>query len=190
MCKCEKKVIIKFSRENERCIIPTKTNENAGYDLYADPTIKAVLLAPLETKPISTGIRSVIPENYYAQIQERGSTGIKAMKYGAGVIDSSYRGIWNIVLTNCSDNMILLYDDKHVSLEEIDKFYEQLLSQSNLKVPYEIMKNHTVFYPISKAIAQFVLLPVPKTEIIETTPEDILSHETERMEGKFGSSGK
>lgn len=137
MCKCEEKVIIKFSRENERCIIPTKTNENAGYDLYADPTIQAVLLAPLETKPISTGIRSVIPENYYAQIQERGSTGIKAMKYGAGVIDSSYRGIWNIVLTNCSDNMILLYDDKHVSLEEIDKFYEQLLNQSNLKVPYE-----------------------------------------------------
>lgn len=171
-CKCMEIPRIKFSKENHRCIIPSKSIENAGYDIYADPIAngKEVIIKPLETKMIPTGIRAVIPEDYYAQIQERGSTGVKAMKYGAGVIDSSYRGIWNIVITNCSDKDIVIYDDTVTGEVGVDL--------------------NAIYYPMTKAIAQFVLLPVPKVEIEEISPEEVLSNKTERMEGKLGSSGK
>lgn len=171
-CKCTIVPKIKFSKENYRCTIPSKSEENAGYDLYIDPIAnrEQIIIKPLETKMLSTGIRAVIPEDYYAQIQERGSTGVKAMKYGAGVIDSSYRGIWNIVITNCSNKDIVLYDDTISGTVDADP--------------------NTILYPMSKAIAQFVLLPVPKVEIEEISPEEVLSNKTERMEGKLGSSGK
>ncbi len=171
-CKCIEIPRIKFSKENYRCIIPSKKIGDAGADLYADPIANgpSVVIKPLETKMIPTGIRAVIPEDYYAQIQERGSTGVKAMKYGAGVIDSSYRGVWNIVITNCSNKNIVLYDDTITSEVDADP--------------------NTILYPMTKAIAQFVLLPVPKVEIEEISPEEVLSNKTERMEGKLGSSGK
>ena len=168
-CKCNEVVEILFSKENDRCIIPSKLDDDAGRDLYADPSIGLIRIKPLETKMIPTGIRAIIPQNYYAQIQERGSTGVKAMKYGAGVIDSSYRGIWNIVITNCNNKDIVIYDDKTIKFDGNEN-----------EIPY----------PMSKAIAQFVLLPVPKVTITEVSPSKILENKSERMEGKLGSSGK
>ena len=178
-CQCVKDLpVIKFSRENDRCVLPSKEEGDAGYDMYIDPKWfelncnkdGLMLIGTNETMILSTGIRSTIPNDYYAQIQERGSTGIKAIKYGAGVVDASYRGIWNIVVTNCSQKVVILYNPMIKNNYEDGEF--------------------TIFYPISKAIAQMVLLPVPKVEIQEVTPEEILNNTTNRMEGKFGSTGK
>ena len=81
-----------FAKVKEGAIIPTKTEENAGRDLYACFDEDYIVIHPLETKLIPTGIATAFSPNYYAQIQERGSTGSKGIKYGAGVIDSGYRG--------------------------------------------------------------------------------------------------
>lgn len=189
-CKCNENVTIKFSKENERCIIPSKSNENAGYDLYADPELEIVFIEPLATAMVSTGIRSIIPEDYYAQIQERGSTGVKAMKYGAGVIDSSYRGIWNIVITNCSPKPLVIYDETKISEDDIIDSLIAKIGVLGKTVDRNKILDSLILYPMSKGIAQFVLLPVPKTKIEEVTVDEILSNKTERMEGKLGSSGK
>ena len=189
-CKCKENVLIKFSKENERCIIPSKSDENAGYDLYADPEQEIILIQPFSTTIVSTGIRSVIPEDYYAQIQERGSTGIKAMKYGAGVIDSSYRGIWNVVITNCSIKPLIIYDDTKMAEEDILKDISNSMGVLGKAIPPEQYTENVTLYPMSKGIAQFVLLPVPKVDIEEISIDEILSNKTERMEGKLGSSGK
>ena len=163
---------VKFSRENKSVKIPTKREGDAGRDLYVDLEWLnrehggEIVLEPLQTAIISTGLRSIIPESHYAQIQERGSTGIKAMKFGAGVLDASFRGIWNIILTNCSDKIIRIAEDNHC------------------QNPSEI------FYPANKGLAQFVFLEVPKVEIDEVSPEFILNSASERGEGKFGSSNK
>ena len=189
-CKCNENVTIKFSRENERCIIPSKRAFDAGADLYADPEQRIIFIDPLETAMVSTGIRSIIPEDYYAQIQERGSTGIKAMKYGAGVIDSSYRGIWNVVITNCNTKPLVIYDDARM---EIDKILEKISNMASVldeTLPLKEKLGNIILYPMSKGIAQFVLLPVPKINIEEVSINEILSNKTERMEGKLGSSGK
>ncbi len=189
-CKCNENVTIKFSKENERCIIPSKSNENAGYDLYADPELEIVFIEPLATAMVSTGIRSIIPEDYYAQIQERGSTGVKAMKYGAGVIDSSYRGIWNIVITNCSPKPLVIYDETKISEDDIIDSLIAKIGVLGKTIDRNKILDSLILYPMSKGIAQFVLLPVPKTKIEEVTVDEILSNKTERMEGKLGSSGK
>lgn len=179
-CQCVKELpVIKFSRENDRCVLPSKEEGNAGYDLYIDPkwfedNYSIFLdIYPNQTVMLSTGIRSIIPNDYYAQIQERGSTGIKAMKYGAGVIDASYRGVWNIVITNCSNKVIRLYGSE---------YYDSKYKLNSL-FDYEL-------YSINKAIAQMVLLPVPKVEVMKITPNEVLNDTTDRMEGKFGSTGK
>lgn len=191
MCNCEKPINIKFSKEHDGCIIPSRTYGNAGFDLYADPEFIGVYkyMHGLETLAIPTGIRSVIPPTHYFQIQERGSTGIKAMKYGAGVIDSNYRGIWNIIITNCSEKGLVLYDPNKISEEDlIDKLFEE--SDMFQLMGKDFITEACRFYPITKGIAQAVLLPVPKIEVEEITPEEVLEHKTDRMEGKFGSSGK
>jgi dUTP pyrophosphatase len=168
-------VKIKISRQNKNVVLPSKKDGDAGFDLYIDPAWfeknceDVIMLRKNETFMFSTGIRSIVPKEYYVQIQERGSTGVKAMKYGAGVIDSSYRGIWNIVITNCSNKTIVIYDPEKTQEKEL---------------------NGVVYYPLNKAIAQFVVLPVPNTKLEKATEEEIISNTTHRGDGKLGSSGK
>lgn len=169
-------VKILFSQENDKVVLPTKRVDDAGFDLYADPEFigEFVILFPLDTIAIPTGLRSVIPNTHYAQVQERGSTGIRGMKYGAGVIDASYRGVWNVVISNCSNSPVVFYNPNLISEEELQ----------------ERIEISAMMYPITKGIAQFVILPVPKVEIELASQEEVMNYTSDRMEGKFGSSGK
>ena len=47
-----------------------------------------------------------------------------------------------------------------------------------------------IYYPYEKAIAQFVLLPVPKVTIKELTMYDLLMFKSERGNNCLGSSKK
>jgi len=159
---------IKFSKENKWVKLPTKSEEDAGFDLYVDRKwLKEqggeFIINPQETKMLSTGLRSVIEPEYYAQLQERGSTGVKALKYGAGVIDSSFRGVWQVIVTNCSNKPIRISNHE---------------------------KEGYTHYSALKGIAQFVILPVPKTIIEEITVDEVLKTSSNRGEGMLGSSGK
>lgn len=170
---------LKYSRENERVVKPSKTEGNAGYDLYIDPQWfddeypNGIMFVEVgETVMLPSGIRYVIDQEWYIQIQERGSTGVKAIKYGAGVGDSNYRGILNTIITNSGQKPILFATSN--AMKNLNKFYEE---------------QYTI-YPVEKGVSQFVILPVPKFDLVEVTIDEILSHESERGEGKLGSSGK
>lgn len=165
----------KISRDHEDIVLPTKRDEDAGYDIYADSRWLneehngCLLIKPLETVMIPTGVRIALPKTHYVQVAERGSTGSKAIKYGAGIGDSGYRGVYNIFITNCSNNTVNLYDDRY---------------QDPIKrVGY-------VDYPASKAIAQFLIKEVPVVEWEEITKDELMSIESLRGEGKLGASGK
>lgn len=187
-------VKLQFAKTSKGATIPSKREGDAGYDLYIDRDWfnmnkgVTMLLSQGETSLFPLGLKSVIPNEYYAQIQERGSTGVHAMKYGAGVIDASFRGEWNIIITNCNSKPILIYDDSIVrDKKEVIREYFATKMCSSLE---NIVLDDYVFYPISKGIAQFVLLPVPKVEIEEVTEEEIELNTTERGAGMLGSSGK
>ena len=125
-----------------------------------------MIINPLETKLVPLGIGSAVSDDYYFQIQERGSTGSKGIKYGAGVIDSGYRGEWLIPITNTNTKPIII--TKNTGFED----------------------SSFIVYPYEKAICQAILLPVPKTEVEEISYEELEKIPSLRGTGKLGSSGK
>ena len=92
-------LIIYWDKLNERAKLPSKRDEDAGFDIYSDST-ENIILKPNETKFFTTGLRSAFPSNYWIEIKERGSTGAVGLSVRSGVIDSGYRGEWKIMLTN------------------------------------------------------------------------------------------
>ena len=76
------------------------------------------------------------------------------------------------MISNVSDKYVIFSNDKDIS--------------HHLG---PVMENkEVVFYPLSKAIAQVIFLPVPQLKVAEVELADLSS--SERGEGKFGSSGK
>ncbi len=158
-----------FGKLRENAIIPSKREEDAGYDIYACFDEDYFLFQPMETKRVPTGLVSAFSPDYYLQLQERGSTGTKGIAQRCGVIDSGFRAEWFIPLTNLNS----------VPLAIVKKGKECLFDGQNV-----------VLYPYEKAICQAILLPVPKTEVIEMPAEDIRKMPSLRSMGELGSTGK
>lgn len=160
-----------FAKVKPNAIIPTKREEDAGYDIFSCFEEDYIVIHPNTTKLIPTGIATAFSKDYYAQIQERGSTGSKGIKYGAGVIDSGYRNEWFVPITNCNYEILIIAKD----VKQAENLY-----------PFA----KKIIYPYEKAIAQFVVLPVPKMETKEIPYEELLEIKSERGLGALGSSGK
>ena len=164
-----------FAKLRPEAIIPSKSDENAGYDIYACVN-EDIVLRPFKTTLVPTGIAAAVSKDYYLQVQERGSTGSKGIKYGAGVIDSGYRGEIFIALTNTNTYPIKLTN----SAEE----YERIMSKRSDASASEAA------YPLSKAIAQLIVHNVPKMDVKEVSYEELKNFESERGDGALGSSNK
>ena len=166
-------LIIYWDILNLNAKMPTKRDEDAGFDIYSD-SAEDIILKPNETKFFSTGLRSAFPSNFWIEIKERGSTGAVGLSVRSGVIDSGYRGEWKIMLTNVNK-------------------YPVIFSHSVDKVTYvkgKIFKNKVkkVIYPLSKAIAQAVVIPLPHTECCPWDETQIAA--SERGQTGWGASGK
>ncbi len=176
--KCDDDKIY-FAKIRPEATIPTKKQEDAGYDVYACFDGNYFVIEPYATRPVPTGIASAISPKYYIQVEERSSTGKLGIKRNAGVIDSGYRG----------EYFILTYNTNNVPL---------VITKLNLdEIPNEFMvdgktyhKGSTIFYPASKAICELVVHILPSLETVELSYDDLLKIESERGTGGFGSSGK
>lgn len=116
----EKELEIIFAKVKENAILPSKEEENAGFDIYAcwdGVEKKDKIIKPHTTKLIPTGIACALPINYYFQVEERGSTGSKGIKKSAGVVDSGYRGEIFVAISNVNDKY-LIFGDKDTYLQE------------------------------------------------------------------------
>ncbi len=173
---------IKFARTRDDAIIPTREKGNAGFDIYGvipkeTPESSTIIIEPHTTVLIPTGIRSIIPDDYYIQIHERGSTGSKGIKYSAGVIDSSYRGEWFLATTNTNDKAVIFYEGNEHWLD--------IYKDSHPKY------KDAIFYSLSKAIFQGVVHSTHNDLNVRVVPEiTIDKSKTGRGNGKLGSSGK
>jgi len=188
MCKCNE-VNIKFAKTREDAIIPTKKEEDAGYDIYACFDEDYIVIRPNEVKLIPTGIASAFPNTHYFQFHERGSTGTKGMSYRAGVIDSGFRNMWQVPINNTSDKIIVICKDSKSFAKDNSRELNYLCNSIGSDIETYMDERYT-FYPYTKAIAQAVLLPVPKTNIEEVSYEELLEIESERGLGMLGSSNK
>ena len=61
-----------FAKVRPDGVIPSKRDEDAGYDIFLDFDGEYIRLEPHETKLLPTGIASAFEPGYYFQIQERG----------------------------------------------------------------------------------------------------------------------
>ena len=167
-------LIIYWDRLNERAKLPSKRDEDAGFDIYSD-SMENIILKPNETKFFTTGLRSAFPSNYWIEIKERGSTGAVGLSVRSGVIDSGYRGEWKIMLTNVNK-------------------YPVEFSYNVDKVTYikgKIFKNKIkkVIYPLTKAIAQAVVIPLPTIQCY-CDKDMVDGAKSNRGETGWGASGK
>lgn len=163
-----------FAKVKPNAIVPAKEDENAGYDIYACFDEDYMIIPAHSTKLIPTGIASAVSDKYYLQVHERGSTGSKGMKYGAGVVDSSYRGEIFVCINNVNSNDIIISK------------YETLYD----KIKADWFDYNPTIYPYSKAIAQLVVHEVPKMNVSEITYEELKNIPSKRGMGALGSSGK
>jgi dUTP pyrophosphatase len=157
-----------FAKIRPNATIPSKRDEDGCYDLYAYFDEDYIVIPPHEITSICTGIISSFSPKYRIGFRERGSSGTRGLEVMAGLIDSGYRGEWFVCLNNTTDRNIIIS-------KAIDK----------VKII-----NNEIFYPYSKAIAQFAVEFVPKVIIKEVSADEIKSIPSERGEGVLGSSGK
>lgn len=170
---------IVFAKLRETAIVPTKKIEDAGYDFYANFEDDYFVIKAGETRGVPTGIACAFSSKYYAQVEERGSTGKIGMKKSAGVMDSGYRGEYMIMTYNTNQKPIVI---SKVSENEIPEEFE--IQGETYK------KTDVIVYPYTKAICQVVLHEVPVLEEKEITYEELCSIASERGTGRFGSTGK
>ncbi len=186
-------------------IIPTKRDEDAGYDIYPCFEEDYIVIPPHETKMIPTGIASAFSDDYVAVLKERGSTGTKGIAQRCGVIDSGFRNEWICPITNTTDrNMIIskiTLDEliKNYAYETPDKdVYLEGFDHSSIYLKYNyisfdedcVVDEPTIIYPYLKAICQALILPVPKMNAKEISYDDLKSITSERGMGMLGSSQK
>ena len=94
-------VKIKLLRPTSK--MPTKgTDGSAAYDLYADNANK-IVMQPLSTVLVDTGIALAIPNGYCALVLPRSGLSLKSplrISNAPGLIDSDYRGEIKVILDN------------------------------------------------------------------------------------------
>ncbi len=111
-------------------VLPVKKEGDAAYDFYS---CEFVAIAPHKRRLIRTGVACEFPSNYVGRICDRSGM---AAKYGlhvmAGVIDSSFRGEWKILLFNTTDKVqyleaqtriaqVLFYEVANFPIQEVSE---------------------------------------------------------------------
>ena len=165
-----------FAKLRKDAQIPDRSPENAGLDIYPCFSEDYMLIEPGQTVLVPTGIASAIPTDYYIQIEERGSSGSRGIKYSAGVIDSGYRGEWFLAATNTNRKPVII---SKLDLDSLPPSVKELIEKSFIIYPYE------------KALFQGVIHHVHnELDRKEISIEELRRIPSSRGEGRLGSSGK
>ena len=188
-------VDIKFAKVRPNAIIPSKRDEDMGFDIYACFDEDYIVINPHETKLIPTGIASACTSDYGFLVFERGSTGSKGIARRCGVIDSGYRNEWFIGLTNTTNKTLYISKiskeeivDRMYNADDMNKKWDGIFgSIASIK---DNLENNIFVYPYSKAIAQALVVPVPKTTVEELSYDELKAIKSERGMGALGSSNK
>jgi dUTP pyrophosphatase len=93
---------LKVIKMNGFVNLQQRADGNAGFDLYAT---EEGSIAPNERMMVPVGICTSFSPEYYMRVAPRSGLAVKSgINVLAGVIDSSYRGEWKVILHNTSTN--------------------------------------------------------------------------------------
>ena len=170
---------LKFAKIRETAKVPSKRDEDAGFDLYADFEEDFFVINAGESRMIPTGIATAFSSKYYAQIEERSSMAKIGIKKSGGVFDSGYRGEYMIVTYNTNKIPFII---SKTPAEELSEEFD--IEGKTYK------KSEVIIYPYTKAICQVVFQEVPVFDVQEISYEELKQISSERGAGGFGSSKK
>lgn len=165
-----------FAKTDSKAIIPSKRDEDGAYDFYplikpretAEGVVYEQYLEKGKVNTVNTGIASAMSEDYFLSLKsERSSVAKHGITVLAGTIDSGYRGEIKLMVVPLEKNVL------------ISSMVDEVEEHADIKI-----------IPYDKAIAQAVLMPVPKVNVEELTYEELQDIESERGKGGWGSSGK
>lgn len=117
--RCPTSVIIKLLNKNAH--MPEKKSLNAAaYDLYAS---EGTIIAPGETKVVSTGLSMEIPIGFKGEIYSRSGLACKGIFVAnqPGKIDSDYRGEIKVILFNSSSSTFYVHSGDRIAQFEINE---------------------------------------------------------------------
>lgn len=157
-------------RKHEDAVIPSKRDDDAGFDIYPSFTDNAMIIERGKTVLISTNIASSFDSGYYFQLEDRSSMAVKGLKISGGVIDSGYRGEWLVCLTNNSEHDVIITKECQGETFAIG------------------MDTPSLVLPYNKAIAQAVLHVVPETKVKQIPYEELKEIPSKRSTNGFGST--
>lgn len=203
-----------FAKIKPNAIIPTKEDEDLGYDIYACTEEEYIIIPPHKTILIPTGIASSCDPKYGIILKDRGSNGSKGIHVYAGVIDSGYRDEWFVAWHNSNDIPVALTDLSKPALQRL-LMKESMLIVKNLSEslndvsPYQVQElfedvmsvvdkknelikslDNAIFYPMTKAICQAIIVDSHSMEVNEISYEELKAIPSKRGNGKLGSSNK
>lgn len=160
---------IYFAKSSNLATIPTKRDEDAGYDLFPIINGLDLRLYPGQIAKINTGVCTAFSKDYMFIVKERSSTGKHGLAIRMGVVDSGYRGEICICVNNTSGKTIVI--------------------TNNINKDYSVMGD-VVLIDSRKAIAQGLIVPCPtmKTAVIDV--EELQNIPSSRSTNREGSTDK
>lgn len=171
------KDVLYFAKMDSQAVIPTKRDEDGGYDVHAliepretehEGIVHEQLLEKDKVNFVGTGVASAMSSKYALSFQhERSSVAKNGMVVVAGLIDSGYRSEIKLMVIPMVKDILITSE-----VSEVEEYEDVIL------------------YPYSKAISQFTILLVPEVDVMELPYDDLLSIASERRFGGWGSSGK
>lgn len=166
-------MLLKIKKLTPDAIIPVRAHStDAGLDLYAN---EDVVIRPGETKIVKTGIAIQLPPDTVGDVRPRSGLSSKTklrVANAPGTIDEGFTGEVGVIF----DNIRKKKKKKDWMVETIDKGIYLMVEKDVPKGSYIIRKGDK--------IAQLVILPVLKPEIVEVDSLD----DSERGAGGFGST--
>lgn len=162
--------------------VPTKSEEDLGFDVKAHFDEDEMVFKPFETKLVPTGLYTAVDANWGLIAKEKGSTGKLGMRCGAGVIDSGYRGEIFIAITNDNPHYLVITKDP-ITQPVMGKIVEHHPTNPNLAMEKEAM-----FYPYKKGICQLIVVRNPRVKSNVLSIEELQQIPSKRGTGKLGST--
>ena len=108
-----------------------ETEGSACYDIFS---ARSLNLLPGETKAVETDIGMKFSKKYAGRLYPYSGLSLKPVTLGRGVIDSDFRGIISVILTNHSKELVnieqgnriaqMLFLKKDVDFVQVDDFDE------------------------------------------------------------------
>lgn len=92
--------------------LPKKSHlPDSGLDCFMPESFE---LKPLETKTIGLGIGIQVPEGFAGMLVPRSSIAKKGLLIQTSIIDPDYTGEIHLIITNCSNNNVVIEKNQRV----------------------------------------------------------------------------